>query len=59
MDHILTWKQLLKRLYGHYTHMEKVAQEAPWILYSHGYSCVRGSTDTVITHQDAVAQETP
>ena len=39
--------------------MDTAAQEAPWTIYSHEYSCVRGTTDPVITHLDIVAQEAP
>jgi hypothetical protein len=43
-DPILTWIQLLKRFNGPHIHMDTVAQEAPWTLYSHGYSCSRDSS---------------
>ena len=48
MDPILTWIALLKRLYGPYTHLDTVVQEAPWILYSPGYRCSRGSMDPIL-----------
>ena len=59
MNPMLTWKQLLKRLNGPHIHIDTAAQEFPWTLLSPGYSCVRGTTDPVITHLDIVAQETP